>query len=608
MPLSALPPLLGAHNLSGSAFTLDAMMLLNRGLKFVPTPPCIKQQQLTAALQRFKRSVRLRCQFQDTGLIDKYKQPNPAFEPEEAPAAVEAFLSMVESAVLSRFDIAAQQHQQHQHKPNLGKAETAALRQFMHDRTHVQKPADKNLGLTIMRTAAYHTAEQQHVNDPKTYTAVTDTLGQVIQSACRQLKHLVGIYQHELGDTLAKFLLQGLKMTKPPHLYLMPKLHKMASLDSPIIGRPIAACHSWVTTCVSIWLADKLNGCLHEYDTVLKDRTQLVRELEGLRVSKNAWLFTFDVESLYPHVDHTGCINACAGAVHGSSKEKAMVQCFLQFVLENNVVSVQGKHYRQVFGGAMGTNCMPPAAQLYLAREWESVAKQRLGNSFPSVFRRFIDDGFVIFDGTEQELLAFASLLNNLLPNIKITHSYSQFEVDFLDVVVFKCMEDVCDADGKVRLKVRTHQKALNKYLYIPYDSFHHPGMFKSFINAELIRYIITNSDEWWYDCMVRKFTHRLRQRGYPLRMITSITNRVSYARRQQYLSSASNGQKPTGSSSSVLVLPYAQLIPEMRLQQLLRDEYEKCDDALHAWMPHRPIVAFTKNRNLGSFLVKASH
>lgn len=128
---------------------------------------------------------------------------------------------------------------------------------------------------------------------------------------------------------------------------------------------------------------------------------------------------------MYPHVDHTGCIRACAGAVHGTSKQKAMVHDFLQFVLENNVVSVQNRQYWQVFGGAMGTNCMPPAVQLYLAREWEQVAKQRMGSSFPSVFRRFIDNGFVIFEGSEQEMLEFAQMLNRLLPNIKITYNYS---------------------------------------------------------------------------------------------------------------------------------------------------------------------------------------
>jgi hypothetical protein len=285
---------------------------------------------------------------------------------------------------------------------------------------------------------------------------------------------------------------------------------------------------------------------------------------------------------------------------------RAMVAELLEFVLKNNVVTVQGKYYRQIFGGAMGTNCMPPAAQL--AREWEGLAKQRLGSEFPTVFKCFIDDGFVIFEGSEQKLLAFIGLLNSLLPNIKITYSYSQFEVDFLDLVVYKCMEDACDADGKVRIKVRTHQKALNKYLYIPHYSFHPPSVFRSFIKAELIRYVVTNSDQHWFDCMVRKFVHRLRQRGYPERLLASIANHVSFSQRHQYLTASSSSKAATASSKSVLVVPYAQLVPELQLQQLLRDAYENGGEVLHDWVQERPIVAFTKSRNLGSFLVKASH
>lgn len=106
---------------------------------------------------------------------------------------------------------------------------------------------------------------------------------------------------------------------------------------------------------------------------------------------------------------------------------------------------------------------------------------------------------------------------------------------------------------------------------------------------------------------MVRKFTHRLRQRGYPLHLIASITSPVSFARRQEYLSNASS-RTTASSSRPVLVVPYAQLVPELQLQQLLQDEYGKGDKVVQDWVPQRPIVAFTKNRNLGSFLVKASH
>lgn len=550
--------------------------------------------------------------FQDTGQFDKYKLPNPVFDPDLAPPVVEEFLEIIESAALSRFDSVQLQHKQ---QPNLSFAQGKALRDLRQQHDIVIKPADKNLGLTIVPADAYHTAVMSHVTDRSVYQDVTDSVNDIVLAACEKLQRLVSRYECVLGTALCKFLLQGLQMKDPPHLYMMPKLHKMKSMSAPIVGRPIAACHSWVTTYASVWLADVLNACLVDYPTVVTDRTHLIRELEGLRVSRDAWLLTFDIESLYPHVEHEGCIDACTQAVYnpkGDNRYRLAVQEFLRFVLENNVVSVQGRKYKQIYGGAMGTNCMPPAAQLYLARNWETKAKalwaERFpGKPYPDVFRRFIDDGFVVFEGTEQEILAFVDVLNCALPNIKITYHYSQFQVDFLDTVIYKCMEDAMTSlDGKVRLKVRTHQKALNKYLYIPYTSYHHHGMFKSFINAELIRYVVTNSDECWYNCMVRKFTHRLCQRGYPRALIDSIASRVSYANRQQFLApKVGNKAKP---GQSVLVVPYAQLVPQLRLPQLLREQYELCGEALHAEMPQRPIVAYTKSRNLGSLLVKASH
>lgn len=597
--------------MSTKQFSLDALMLLNNGLKFIPTPKPATRDQLTASLQRFKRSVRLRCMFQDTGQFDKYKLPNPVFEPDPAPPVVEEYLSVIENVALSRFDTVSLHHKQ---QPNLSKAQRQALYDLRQQSELIVKPADKNLGLTVMTADAYHAAVRSHVENPAVYVDVTDCVNDIILKTHGRLQQLVNRYECVLGSTLCKFLLQGLKMKDPPHLYIMPKLHKMKSMSAPIVGRPIAACHSWATTFVSIWLADILNECVADYPTIVTDRTHLIRELEGLRVSRDAWLLVFDIESLYPHVEHKGCTDACTEAVHnpsGDSRYRAAVQEFLQFVLEYNVVSVQGKKYRQVYGGAMGTNCMPPAAQLYLARKWETKAEalwaeRHPGKPFPSVFRRFIDDGFVIFEGSEQELLAFVDVLNSTLDNIKITYSYSRFQVDFLDTVIYKCMEDAMfSSDGKVSLKVKTHQKALNKYLYIPATSFHHPNVFKSFINAELIRYIVTNSDECWYNCMVRKFTHRLCQRGYSRALIDSIASRVSYSNRQQHLT-GSKGSANTG--QTVMVMPYAQLVPELRLPQLLREQYETLGEALHVELPQRPIVAYTKNRNLGSLLVKASH
>ena len=54
------------------------------------------------------------------------------------------------------------------------------------------------------------------------------------------------------------------------------------------------------------------------------------------------------------------------------------------------------------------------------------------------MFLRFIDDLFMIWTGSEQELLDFMSDLNNKHPSIKVEFKYSQAKIEFPDVLVYK--------------------------------------------------------------------------------------------------------------------------------------------------------------------------
>jgi hypothetical protein len=67
------------------------------------------------------------------------------------------------------------------------------------------------------------------------------------------------------------------------------------------------------------------------------------------------------------------------------------------------------------------------------------------------------------------------------------------------------------------------------------------------------------------------------------------------------------NATSRVTTADDALVVPYAQQVPDLRLPQILSDEYVKAGEALHVALS-RPIVAYRKNRNLGSLLVKASH
>ena len=84
--------------------------------------------------------------------------------------------------------------------------------------------------------------------------------------------------------------------TAVPHI--IPKIHK-----NPMLGRPIAASHSYITRPISIFI-DKLTKPKIRMPTVLRYSGELIQLLEyTVLPSTNCFLVTVDVMSLYPIMD-----------------------------------------------------------------------------------------------------------------------------------------------------------------------------------------------------------------------------------------------------------------------------------------------------------------
>jgi hypothetical protein len=112
-------------------------------------------------------------------------------------------------------------------------------------------------------------------------------------------------------------------------------------------GRPIAACHSWVTNGASVYLADVLNDtCWRLYPQVLPDSRTLVRELYDSKVSCDAFLATFDMESMYPSIDYARAVPACAHAAAQCGYHGGMVEASLSFVMQHGYRQFDGWYYR----------------------------------------------------------------------------------------------------------------------------------------------------------------------------------------------------------------------------------------------------------------------
>ena len=87
------------------------------------------------------------------------------------------------------------------------------------------------------------------------------------------------------------------------------------------------------------------------------------------------------------------------------------------------------------------------------------------------MFLRFIDDLFMIWAGSEQELLDFMSDLNKKHPSIKFKFKYSQTKIEFLDVLVYK--------DHNNMLQTTIYRKQTDRQHYLDARS-EHPKLLKA--------------------------------------------------------------------------------------------------------------------------------
>ena len=85
----------------------------------------------------------------------------------------------------------------------------------------------------------------------------------------------------------------------------------------------------------------------------------------------------------------------------------------------------------------MGTICASIYANIFMAN-FELKYIYLYIKDKTKMFLRFLDDLFLIWTGSEQELLDFMNDLNKKHPSIKFKSKYSQTKIEFLDVLVYK--------------------------------------------------------------------------------------------------------------------------------------------------------------------------
>ena len=196
----------------------------------------------------------------------------------------------------------------------------------------------------------------------------------------------------------------------------------------------------------------------------------------------------------------------------------------------DNVFEFNNKYYLQIQGTAMGTKMAPAYANLFMGKLEEKL--NELGKPHIMLWKRFIDDIFVIWTGSASEFTTYINTINQLHHTIKFTYELSETELTFLDITLYKGDR----FDRNQILDVRTHIKPTNKQLHIHASSYHPPTTINAISKGEVNRYLRTNSDEREFQNMKQKLTNRLLQRGYKHKQVLPHINSVKFNQTHQIL------------------------------------------------------------------------
>ena len=339
--------------------------------------------------------------------------------------------------------------------------------------------ADKGGKWTITSRLLYNEEAIRQLSVESFYQNVSQDDSRVIRSKVSQLlNHLRSrrfITRRELH-----FLLPP-PNPKERSFRLLPKLHK-SEWPHPAMppGRPIISDSGSITRRTSNLIEYFLQPLCQQLPSHLKDSGHLIALLRSATVSSSSILFTCDVAALYTNVpieEGIECVSQAFLRHPDKARPDATILNLLRLLLTSNTFAFGDQRWLQVHGVAMGKTFGGSFANLFLG-VWEHKALSTFPLR-PTLWVRFQDDIFGIWNHGEPALRRFHQHLNNQHPRISLTLQCGR-QVNFLDL-------SICANDERLHYSV--YAKDTDTHFVLTNDSHHPHHTFRALLVGEILRF-----------------------------------------------------------------------------------------------------------------------
>ena len=392
-------------------------------------------------------------------------------------------------------------------KSNLDKGLHRAARDLREDTSIVILPADKGNATVVMNRTEYVSKMNQMLEDP-TYTKLKkDPTIKIETRVGKELRSLQdGGY---ISRKERKYLTP--QCSNPPQIYGLPKIHKD---NTPL--RPIVSAIGSPTYLLAKMLAGILTPLAGSTNSFVKNSPEFA-QVRNIDLQQDETLVSFDVVSLFTRVPIDDALQAISSHLtqDDTLEDRTAIPvpdiCRLtELCLRSTYFMFDSTFFEQVEGAAMGSPLSPVVANLFM----EAFEKRALESAVlrPRLWLRYVDDTFVLWPHSAEELDAFQDRLNSQHPAIQFTmEKESDGKIAFLDVLV--------ERKGS-KLSTGVYRKKTHTDRYINFQSYHHPRVKSGVISCLKNRAMRVCDDEHLKMEMIH-LKRTFRVNGYPPSVIS---------------------------------------------------------------------------------------
>ena len=597
-------------NLSPHQLSEAEKSLLNKGLSFALSNSNNNLTSLEKDRIANTKRISIRHMFPNSTGITKTGFYLKSNRPMRTPGILQPYAAAINNVA---------KQTQNNWSTNLSEQEQQALHMLRNNTDIVIKPADKGSSVVLLSRTAYEHSCLSQLHNNNYYKKLEQPRAPGNAKAIRRI--LDNMYKQGQLETNTYRALLPEAEPRPRLFYGLPKIHKpkhkWLSTDCPPV-RPIISDTGSESHMVAKLIAHHLREPATRHPAYIKDTWHFLSKIRRLQLPPKTILVTMDVESLYTNIPLKEGLHLCEQALNKRDlAEKKVKTSNLMRLLEiqayNNDFQFGEETFLQIHGTAMGKSWAPALADLFMAN-WEETLFQHCQTHnipHPNFFWvRYLDDVFMIWTHSKQDLENFLNVANNWHDNITLEATWNDTQIDFLDVTIYKGENHSTSG----LLDTKSYRKPTDKMQYLHPLSCHPEHTFRGLIHGLLLRLQRLNSQLATFIVAAKELFQALLHRGYNRRTLhrrfkTFFNNMVHLG---TWNAETSTKTPPT---RIPLVLPYnkktAKCMPKLKRIQRdfinsLRTETQR--NSIRKLLGGPPLPAYRRNKLIRNFLVHSKH